>query len=75
MNKDELKQFVEDNIDLLAAEGRQAWNEYAQKTLSKCPKSMISPWEETGEWGREGNRQVARSVIFKFIDKVFENAS
>lgn len=75
MNKDELKKFVDENIDLFAAEGREAWNNYAKATLSKCPKSMVTPWEETGDWGKEGNRGVARAVIFKFIDKVFENAS
>lgn len=74
MNTEELHQLIEDEIDLFASVGREAWNKYAQETLQKCPKSMVSPWEETGEWGREGNRRVARAVIVKYIERVFHHA-
>jgi hypothetical protein len=60
--------------DIFAKVARIAWNAYAQETLEKCPKSMISSWEETGEWGRNGNRRVANALI-DFLIKTYEDIS
>lgn len=48
----------------LAKEIRKAWAEYAKKTLGdKCPAGFTKSWEDTGDWGREGNRVVAKAAI------------
>lgn len=51
------------DIEELAKACRDAWNGYAKKTLKKPPKSMVANWEETGDWGREANRVVARAAL------------
>jgi hypothetical protein len=54
----------------LAKEVRDAWARYAADTLPKCPPAFSKSWDETGEWGREGNRVVARVVLERVLKEV-----
>jgi hypothetical protein len=46
---------------------RETWAEYVTRTCESPPKAWTTPWEETGEWGRNGNLAVAEAVI-KFFN-------
>jgi predicted HAD superfamily Cof-like phosphohydrolase len=52
-----------EGVDVLAIIAREAFAEHAKATLPKPPEGMVKPWDETNEWGREGNRKVVRAVV------------
>jgi hypothetical protein len=52
-----------EGVDVLAIIAREAFADHARATLTKPPEGMVKPWSETNEWGREGNRAVARAVV------------
>lgn len=59
------------DLDAVAKVAREAFNEHAQETLGdKCPPAMCKSWDETGEWGREGNRRVAKAVIQYLMSQI-----
>ena len=63
--KSKIEEFIEQlEVDDVAKAIREEWASYAVETLGdKAPAGFTKPWEETGEWGREGNRRVARRVV------------
>lgn len=62
--KRKMREIRKLRIEELAKEIRLAWAQYARKTLGdKCPAGFTKSWEETGDWGREGNRVVAEAAI------------
>lgn len=57
-----------DLLDDLAKIARGAFNDYAVETLPKPPSDFTKGWEQTGEWGRNANRAVAKAVMKRFAE-------
>jgi hypothetical protein len=58
-------------LDEFAKAVRDEWATYATETLGdKAPAGFTKPWEETGEWGKEGNRRVAQRMLNLMVSKL-----
>ncbi len=49
---------------------RETWAAYAEATLTKPPAAFTKSWEETGDWGREGNRIVVRALVQDIMETI-----
>lgn len=76
MSANELREFFNRWIEIedMAKLVREEWARYAIETLGdKAPAGFTKPWEQTGEWGREGNRRVASCIVNAVITKILES--